>query len=473
MFKAVRVILSLIPDGFLSGLSRARGGFSGFMGFLKNGVSTGQMLFTGLNQAVQLVERGINAVRQAVGWLNDTFLEGAMSQEKFEITLGALVGDSEKAEQILGSLHDRIIEYGIDADNANRATVQFTMGLKGMTGDVDPDQLETLLDYMQRITTVRDDIVGGEQAVGRGIIEAMGGNFTTLTRLLDIPLTKLQGLSEETQAFVNGVSQATDQQLGQVTALGGKTEANAEDAIAAIGELLEAAGINQDVVEAVKESNASMIDQVEARWEDFTNKVGGTFLPYLEEGLEKFIVFLDEHQEEIDAFAEALGRLAGEGFEELSRKIENIDWKKVGEDAREFAEDIRYIVEQIANFLEKLDELSDWEGWEFLFGGGGFGTPQDFMANQGQQGQKGWNLQEAIGLDPNLPLLQAIGQRSQQNQEASQQTPSQGPQEVTVRVVVDGEQNIRAAVDNAARAAASEEIGAFTDEVVRSTGAGH
>jgi len=480
MFKAVRVILSLIPDGFLSGLSRARGGFSGFMGFLKNGISTGQMLFTGLNQAVELVGRAIRGISVAIKNLTDEFLGGAIAQEKFEVTLTSMIGDSEKAEQILDSLRERILGYGLEADSANAATIQFAMGLKGMTGDVDPDQLSTLLDYMQRITTVRDDIVGGEQAVARGIITALSGDFSTLTRLLDIPLDKLQGLSAEAQAFITGTQDATSKQLGKVTELAGQSEAQAGDAIAVLDELLNAAGITQGVVEDVSKTTGKEIDVIEANWEDFKRTVGEEVLPVVTEELGKFIDFIDEHREDIDKFAESLGKLAAGGLEELAQKLADTDWQQVGQDARDFGEDVRYIVEQIVILLEKLEKLGQWyqsagglmdtsEGGNIWWGVGDAG---------GAGGAAGIGQQSAEQVRGGIfSWLNEMGPKvfpgADQNQEASQQTPSQGPQEVTVRVVVDGEQNIRAAVDNAARAAASEEIGAFTDEVVRSTGAGH
>jgi hypothetical protein len=476
MFKAVRVILSLIPDGFLSGLARARGGLDGFLSGVRSGISTAGSFFTGLNQAVALVERGIHAVKQAMDWLNETFLEGAMSQERFEVAFRTIVGEGAAADEMLGSLSDRIIKYGLDADKANQAATQAALGLKGMFGEVDPTQLEQALDIMQRILSVRPDIVGGEQAVMRGIIAATSGDLSTLTRLLDIPLEKMQEITGQIDGVSQKVGSTTEQQLGQVTSLTAQAGSAAEGGLDQLEKLLESAGITQDVVDNMQQTTGSKIDQMEARWEEFTRKVGEELLPIVNEQLDKFIAFLDEHQEEIDAFAEALGRLAGEGFEKLVEKLEDVDWQQAGQDARDFGEDVRYIVEQIAEFLEKLDELSTWEGWEFLFGGGGFGTPQDFMANQGQQGQQGWNLQEALGLDPSLPLFQAIGQRGgQQNREAQQQTPS-SQNDININVTLDLDRVNGAwsgVVDQKARQAANDELGGFVDAISTSTGPGH
>jgi hypothetical protein len=504
VFKGVRVFLSLQVGNFLSGIGQARRAFSGFVSAVQGGVRAALGFFADLNQVVELVGRAIRGLGSAFDWVNRTFLEGAMAQERFLITLDAITGSAEQAAEMNEYLRQKARDLGISYEKATQYGQQMASALRGANGEVDIDLWKQYTDIITQFSALRTDVP--IELWGRAVSEFMSGNPQTLTRLLDINVKSLENLNDETKKFLEGGTEAQSQQLGQVTELGARASATGDDAIAALADVANAVGATEELVEKQAESSEALIERVKQRWKDFTDEVGDTFLPHLESALEGFIEFLDEHQEEIDAFAEALGKFAGEKFEQFANWLLEQDWEKVGQDIarlakegfgtlKEFVEGddfqnaLKAIKDMVASistgdapFLDAIKEV-DWETVAEALNT--MANVIQFIAEHGELAGSMFGVGvESLSPNPDpgsfiglgLDAFQAgkdLASQSQQNQEAQQQTPSQGPQEVTVRVIVDGEQNIRAAVDNAARAAASEEIGAFTDEVVRSTGAGH
>lgn len=466
MRRVVRVVLTATVGQFNSGIRSALNSFTGLVSGVTSGAAAIGMILTGINSAVQLVTGAFRAMGNAVKWAHNTFLEGAIASERNRVALTSLVQDADLAAQIMDDVRERTMRYGLDAREAEFATVQLSMALRGMYGEVDPSKLTDLQDMMLQITTIRPDIVGGAQAVGRGIAAAISGDFTTLTRLIDLPLTKIQGLSAETQALLQGGEKATEQTLGTVTKLGEQTGQSGGDYIKALREILDAAGITSDLVDDMTDTTSGQLAILKANWQTFTDDVGKAFLPSLNEALEKFTELVAEHQPEIEAFADTLGKWAGINFEKLIDFLFEQDWEKIAKDVERLGRDgfgslskfiqetdWETIAEAIGAIAEAIVAVKDFvsqedsNNWlDRTFGPGGtIGSPTDYSQSVQQQPEWVQPSKDAVaGFLNNI-----LGSNSQQ--------------EVKVTVSVDDDGKLIASQERVARNVVGNVINAATD----------
>lgn len=337
MLKLIRVILSAQVDGFIGGMSRAGQALRSFVSSVQHGMGQVKVSFTEIKSAIELLKGAFNWLKGAFDNTLGGLIRNAAGIDRWRRAMTAVVGDAQKVADIEQMLTDKTLALGGSMSEARFASQQLAFGLQAMTGEVDAGQLEELIDLMMTIQAARPDIIGGTQAIGRGLAAAMAGDFTTLTRLLDLPLNKIQeilGLQED-------VGLNAEQQLGAVTRLGMSAAQSVGDPIAAIRAILEQAGIDAEFLEAVTQGPAADIDRLAAAWEHLKEVAAVAFLPSLIEGMTKLAALVEENRPELEKFAAKWGEIAGLTFEGLIDFVTSVPWDQVIEDANNAAQAVK------------------------------------------------------------------------------------------------------------------------------------
>ena len=374
--RNIIVRLSLKADGFVSGLRRAGNAFQGFVRAIPRGIGIVSVAITGLQSAINLVVGGMRLLKNTAEGLFDAFVRPALAAEQWRLGMTTLMGSMEGVLALEDQLTDMSLRYGLSLNDLRDSSKQLSFALQSTFGEVNTDQLMKVLDLQARIMAARPDIIGGAQAVSRGIAAAMSGDFTTLTRLLDLPINKIRemlGITEE-------ANQAMGQQLGSVTALGEGAADALGDPIDTLEKILDAAGITSEFLEETSKSAATDIDRLRAAWDRLKQVAGEAFLPSLADGLERVLEVFSTHRDDLEQFAGILGRLAGQTFDNLIDFLFKQNWKQIAqsirdtgaaiiefigsEETKETVRDIAEAIKEIANTsldnLETFFQDTDW-----------------------------------------------------------------------------------------------------------------
>jgi hypothetical protein len=324
MIKLFRVILSLDTRDFISGAAQA-----------------GQII-TGFKSALDLVRMTFETLANAARGFWDTFIAGAISDQKFIATLSRIIGDGKVAADVFSEMEQKAAKFGVSSDDLAPGVVQLANALKAMDGAVDPNKLSKYTDMV--IGLSRRFNVSADQAA-TAISRGMAGDFGLLQRLMGTSLDSMEGLSAKTKEVLGNAQQAGDEMLGTVTRVAGQEKGKAEDSLAAMDEIFEKLNISAEEGSETVDAN---LQKIREKFDMLKDRVGDKILPYLNEALEKFIDFFDKNEATIDRFADALGDMLGrlaEGgldalldqmqnfdpsqFERLIDSINSVDWKSV------------------------------------------------------------------------------------------------------------------------------------------------
>jgi hypothetical protein len=310
MNKLIRVVLSLVSDQFSSGIQSAISSLSGF-GNIVSGLRDGFLMLKGAATAV---------------W--DTFIKGAIDEERLIRQMGILAGSSEKGAALVERLDKWIVQTGVDGADAEAAFSDLAVGIKAATGELDPDQL---FKYMEIIESLA--LATGKTAsdLARPVMRAITGDVEQLARALGINKERLAQLSPEFAKMMDSATQAGEAQLGAVTRLAGRSEQVAGDALKALEEITAGLTGGQDVLSDFGDSTEAELNRAKQNWDDFTELVGEQFLPIITDALREINKWIEEHPEEIKQFIEAFGNFSATQWERFADALSRVDWEKIAD----------------------------------------------------------------------------------------------------------------------------------------------
>lgn len=362
MIKMVRVILSARVQDFNRGIKGASRTFSGFVKSLEGGVANAVASLNGLARGLFFLREGLDTIMSAAMGLFNMFLGGAIEMERMGIALEVITGDAAQAADMIAFLREEATRTGQDFDGLAQSGQQLAVALRGATGEVDSDVWESLVKQVEAFQALRPDVP--VSLWGRAISAFLAGDASTLTRLLDVNIKQLGNLSEEAQAFLQGASAASEQQLGQVTRLSGGVEANAGDALSALAEVANAVGATDELVDRIADTTGGKLAQAQAELKDTLTEIGLELLPSLNVALDKLLEFL--RSEEFEKLAKAFGEFGAEGLEELVELIEGIDPEQVKATFEGMADELNSVDwEAIGNaVLGILDLMGRFANWQ-------------------------------------------------------------------------------------------------------------
>lgn len=475
MIKLVRVVLSATVDPFVGEIKRALGTFQS----LASGIATGARSVVGflgdIGNIVSGVKHGFDMLAGAARSLFDTFIQGAIDEERLGLTLKFLSGSAETSAQIMEQLDDWVVKTGTDGDEAAEAILDMAKALRSTDGAVDPDKLFQTMDILKRLSLVTGmSVAEMSKIVGR----ALTGDVEMLARTLGISKEALAELSPEFAKFMENAQGAQEAQLGEVTRLGEDAQKTSGDALKALDEITSALGAGQGAIEEYASSAGGEIESLQALWGNFTEDVGKEMLSIIQEALENLLGFIEEHKEDIDKFVSAFGDFAAEGFDKLMEFIESgdaqklleslgkfsaeqwkvfsdafasIDWKAVAETVNAIAQ---FISPNTKPFEEMTPDEQKSEIVKKTIGGGLSAVDKALTA-----ANTGGSLPEAAGswIGENLSNFPGFNQNTDIGKWL------QGLLKVQVEVTVDGEGNLKAAAKNAAEEQISDLVNGVTN----------
>jgi phage-related protein len=320
MIKLVRVVLSATVDPFVGEIRRALGAFSGFASGIASGVRSVVGFLGDIGNIVSGVKHGFDMLAGTAHALWDTFIQGAIDEERLGLTMKYLSGSAENANKIMEGLDDWTVRTGTDSAEAEEAILDMAKALRATDGAVNPDKLFQTMDLLKRLSIVSGlSIAEMSKVVGR----AMTGDVEMLARTLGISKEQLAKLSPEFAKFMQNAQGAQETQLNEVMRLGGDAQQASGDALKALDEITTALGAGQDAISEYASTAGGEVLSLQALWDNFTEDVGKELLPIIQTALEKLLTFIAEHKEDIDKFVKAFGELSAEGFEKLMDLIDS------------------------------------------------------------------------------------------------------------------------------------------------------
>lgn len=364
MSRLVRIILTATVGGFLSGIRQAQ---TLFMGFVR-GIQTGTVLISqvlqGIQAAVGLVTGAFRTLISVAGMLESAFLRPAMNAETFRVTLEQLTGSSDVAGQMFERLRNMSTELGLDFEGLQTSAIQVTAALRAQGEATNIEKWQDMLNLVAQFSSLRPDVP--IQLWGRAITAFIAGDAMTLTRLLDLNVTQLAGLSEEARRFIEGGEAGMEQQLGRVTRLGEGAAAAGGDGLAALQEIAQLVGATSELMEARAETMEGKLARLEARWLEFRTRIGDIGAEIVDDALGEILDWIDEHEEDINRFLDNLEDFALDKWEDLKRIIEETDWEQVGRDIKDTFDDAKVVLEDVVELLDKIKEFFTGE-WANVF----------------------------------------------------------------------------------------------------------
>jgi len=457
MIKLVRVILSATVDPFVGEIKRALGVFTS----LTSGIATGARSVVGflgdIGNIISGVKHGFDMLAGAARGLWDTFIQGAIDEERLGLTMKFLSGSAEMSADIMERLDDWVVKTATDGNEAEEAILDMAKALRSTDGSVDPDKLFRTMDLLKRLSLVTGmSVAEMSKVVGR----AMTGDVEMLARTLGISKEQLAKLSPEFAKFMETAEGAQEAQLGEVTRLGGDAETVAGDALKALDEITSALGAGQEAIAEYANSAGGEVISLQALWDNFTEDVGKQLLPTIQEALEKLINFITEHKEDIDKFVEAFGDIASGGFEKLMEWIDSGNAKKFFDDMSSFSsEQWKVFADAFANIDWKLvaDTISTIvDAGKIISDVSKFVGPGNAISNI----KKGIdNLTPGSG---DMPGQQSAQGFSLPSFFESLLGKAQPPQPLEVKISVDDDMRLRAVYDTATDGKLSEFVEATT-----------
>jgi hypothetical protein len=337
VLRLIRVILTAQVSGFTSGLRQAEHSLGSFLkaaGMIAGGIAAA---FAGLPILLNGLISSIEGLVQRVMTLGKELLAPAMTAERFRTILTHVTGSADQAASMFGTLEQMSMQYGFALEDLIPAGQQMAVMLRGMNGEVDPEAWQRWLNVLLRLHTLRPDVP--MQLLARGLSGLVAGDVSTLTRLLDIDVRSLiETLGPEFAGFLNDVQGATETQLGRVTRVGEQAGGAMGDALALAEALSDTLGAGQELLEDYGQTFEGQVGRLSANWEHLKLVFGEPILDVLNDGLERFLDFLEDHQEEIDAFVQKMGELAATQIERGLNWLFEQDWESIINDVKEFGE---------------------------------------------------------------------------------------------------------------------------------------
>ena len=454
MIKYVSVVLSARVETFVEGIKNALGVFLGFGKGVENSGKSLLTKFSEIGNTVTGLKHTFDMLAGAARGLWDTFVQGAIDEERLGLTMKFLSGSAEMSSDIMERLDDWVVKTATDGKEADEAILDMAKALRSTDGAVDPDKLFRAMDLLKRLHLATGASVAEmSKVVGR----AMTGDVEMLARTLGISKEQLAKLSPEFAKFMETAQGAQEAQLGEVTRLGGDAETVAGDALKALDEITSALGAGQESIAEYANSAGGEIESLQQLWNNFTDDVGKELLPIIQEALEKLITFITEHKEDIDKFVDAFGDIASGGFEKLMEWIDSGNAKKFFDDMSSFSSeqwkafadaianiDWKKISETISAIVEAGKIISDIS--ELVGPGKAISNIKNGLANltPGESGVPGQQISQGFSIPS---LFESIFGKAQP------------PQPVEIKVSVDDDMKLRAVYDKAT----DEKIGEFVE----------
>jgi len=473
MTKLVRVILSATVDPFVGEIKRALGTFTSLTAGIAMGARSVVGFLGDIGNIVSGLKHGFDMLAGSARGLWDTFVRGAIEEERLGTTLKFLTGSAEISADIMERLDDWVVKTATDGGEAQEAILDMAKALRSTDGSVDPNKLFHAMDLLQRLSIATGEKVSDiSKMVGRGIT----GDMEMLARTLGISREQLAKLSPEFAKFMETAQGAQETQLGDVTRMGGEAETVAGDAIKALEELTNGIGVGQEAIAEYASTAGGEIESLQAIWENFTEDIGKELLPIIQEALEKLITFITDHKEDIDKFVSAFGDFAAEGFDKLMEWIDSgefqqlidnlgkfsaeqwqvfadaiasIDWKSVADTVNAI---LSFVSPSTKQWEEMTQEEQNQEVVKKSLGGG-----LDAIDKALTAANTGGSFTEAIGqwMTENLSNFPGF------NKDTDIGKALQDIFKVDVRVSVDDDMKLRAVYDKAT----DEKIGDFVEGV--------
>jgi hypothetical protein len=438
MIRQIRVIMSLVADGMLSGIRNVIG------------------VFGDLGNIVSGIKHGFDMLSAAARGLWDTFIQGAINEQKLGLQLKYLSGSAEEGADLMKRVDEWVIKTGSDSDDAKSAMLDLAKALKASDGAIDPDKLFKTMDIVKRLSIITGMSMSEmSKVVGR----ALTGDVELLSRTLGISKEKLAELSPEFAKFIQNAQGAQDAQLGEVTRLGTETETMAGDALKALDEVANGLGATNQLLAESADTTESELNRAKDNWEQFTDAVGGQLLPIVTDALERLNKWIAEHPDEIKSFVDAIGNFSTAAWEKLIALVSSEEFK---------------------NFLKSAENFTaqQWEAFANAIAGvkwsdvsSAINSVADFVnfLSGKQSAQALPTDQRAI----DMGLLGGIGKPEQRTDDWTKDFSWERllaglgikplePQKVDVTVTVDGEGNLKAAAQAAAEKTASDLVAGVT-----------
>jgi hypothetical protein len=309
MLKLVRVILGLDASGFSSGLNNAQRTFEGFKSGVSSGIQGAIGLFSQLGMIITGLQSAFNIARGAAQTLWDTFIQGALDEEKLIRQMTILSGSAATGAKTIEMLDDWALKMGVDSDEAAQALKEIAPAIKAADGALDPDKAMQYMSLIQRLSLATGQSI---PELSRSVAKAITGDVDLLARSLGISKEALAQLSPEFAKMVNSAQSAGETQLGRVTRLGEQTATIAGDSLKMLDELATGLGANEQALDDYANSTEGQLNTLKDNWDEFTETVGAEFLPIITKALKNLNEYIGTHGKEIDNFVKSLGDAGGD-----------------------------------------------------------------------------------------------------------------------------------------------------------------
>ncbi len=474
MFKLVRVVLTASTRRFSSGMRRASRSFGSFHNVVTTGVAAAATAITGLSSAFFFLTQSIGTALNIAKGFFDTLLGGAIRAESMGVALEVITEDAGQAAEMIAFMREEASRTGNDFDGLAQSGQQLAVALRGANGEVDTDLWKELVKQVEAFQALRPDVP--VSLWGQAISAFMAGDPSTLTRLLDVNVRQLGQLSDEARGFLDAASGASEQQLGQVTRLGGSVQAQAGDAMQALSEVAEAVGATDELVDRIAETTGGKLAQSQEELKDTLRDIGAQLLPDVNKVLGQFLELIrsDEFEEFADVFGQTLAKGLGEFvdlisqldpekveafFSAIAEALESIDFNAI---ANAFGQ-IGRTLEQVNRFLpdpqtgktpvveEAMENLNSTE------------LPEGLAST----GVQGFLNKAGANLFPNFGAGTATeGVGGALNQAGGALFPNQQV-EVTVTVDEEGQLNVKKVAQREGKRAAEGELNTFVGGLIK------
>lgn len=412
MIKAIRIVLGLDAGGFLGGINKSKSAWEGFSSSISGGVGNAVAFFGHLSEIVQGTIAIVSGLANSIKGLFDSFIGGVARQQRFISQLGILMGSADEAKQFVDNLSDSNAHLGFVTEDMLPALTESARALKAMDGVVDPAKLEKYTDLLRRIKAARPDV--DYQSIASAISAFIQGDVAALKKLVGVSADDIEGLSEKSRKALENIQGTQETQLGQVTRVSGGAKAKSDELLAVLDEVTEKLGMGQEAIDEYGNTWDGQIARLQEMWNRFKDAVGTPILEALIPELQKLGDWLEEHKEDIEAFAEKLGGLAADGLINAMEALMNVDWQEVGNGAQAILEAFSQIdwvaigntVSGISQFLGEINKISGTPSGSPVSAGEAAGQGFKDLANQAAQGadpngvaaQNANNLFESLGI---------------------------------------------------------------------------
>jgi hypothetical protein len=368
--RLIRVILSAEVLGFVTGINQARQLLGSFLSTVKSVMEGAAKLVGSLAKAFMDLPHLLDGVLEKV----ENFFGPALNRERGEAIFRSLTGSAEQAGDMMDFLREKSLAYGKSMEEILPSAQQIAVALRGANGEVDPAKWEQLTMAIVKFSTLRPDVP--IQLWGRAISGLLSGDVTTLTRLLDIDVKSMGQLSEKVKEFLGGANQAREEQLGSVTRLGASAVADQETALQALDEIMEAVGATDDLLDETANTTQGKLDRLKAQWNDFVARVGTELLPILIEALDRLLAWINEHEQEITAFLEGLGRWA----QEVATKLAEFNLEEFVAGLAAAGEKVKEDWAWLIELVEMLEKVGSFLNESYAKVGGSTQSPGSLLS---------------------------------------------------------------------------------------------